>query len=172
MAGDLNGNLLMSGGDTGSFPAGLTTATWMYAQGAWQQLPATGPSGRTEAQLVYDAQRQVWVLYGGWTSLFSVGSGNDQTWEFDGTAWSQVAPASTPGGLWKHAMCYDVLRGVTVLHATPTVFRYLLAEGEYDLSRVRAVVLGGEEATARDFALFKSAFSEPAVFINGLGPSE
>ena len=24
MAGDLNGNLLMSGGDTGSFPAGLT----------------------------------------------------------------------------------------------------------------------------------------------------
>ena len=27
MAGDLNGNLLLSGGDTGSFPAGLTTAT-------------------------------------------------------------------------------------------------------------------------------------------------
>ena len=120
MAGDLNGNLLLSGGDTGSFPAGLTTATWMYAQGAWQQLPATGPSGRTEAQLVYDAQRQVWVLYGGWTSLFSIGSGNDQTWEFDGTAWTQASPTNTPGGLWKHAMSYDVLRGVTVLFGGST----------------------------------------------------
>ena len=62
----------------------------------------------------------------------------------------------------------------TVLHATPTVFRYLLSEGagRSDLSTIRAVVLGGEEATASDFELFKAVFSEPAVFVNGLGPSE
>lgn len=120
MAGNLNGTILLSGGDTGSFPAGLTTASWLYAQGAWQPVASTGPSGRTEAQLVYDALRQVWVLYGGWTSLFSIGQGNDQTWEFDGTAWSQAAPTSSPGGFWKHAMCYDIVRGVTVLFGGST----------------------------------------------------
>jgi len=63
---------------------------------------------------------------------------------------------------------------ITVLHSTPTVFRYLLCEDErrVDLRAVRAVVLGGEEATASDFELFKAAFPESAVFINGLGPSE
>ena len=48
MAGNLNGTILLSGGDTGSFPAGLTTASWLYAQGAWQPVASTGPSGRTE----------------------------------------------------------------------------------------------------------------------------
>jgi hypothetical protein len=132
MAGDLNGTILLSGGDTGSFPAGLTTASWLYSQGTWLQVGSTGPSGRTEAQLVYDAQRQVWVLYGGWTSLFSIGQGNDQTWEFDGAAWSQAAPANTPGGFWKHAMCYDVVRGVTVLFGGSTNGLLGATDGTYE----------------------------------------
>ena len=37
---------------------------------------------------------------------------------------------------------------------------------------VRAVVLGGEVATAADFRLFQRWFVRPAVFVNGLGPSE
>jgi len=64
--------------------------------------------------------------------------------------------------------------GVTVLHSTPTVFRYLMRQKvcRHDLSRVRAVVLGGEEALASDFALFRRHFAPPALFVNGLGPSE
>ena len=63
---------------------------------------------------------------------------------------------------------------VTVLHATPTVYRYLLQQKKcrHDLSKVRLVVLGGEEARATDFELFKKHFDPPALFVNGLGPSE
>jgi acyl-coenzyme A synthetase/AMP-(fatty) acid ligase/acyl carrier protein len=34
------------------------------------------------------------------------------------------------------------------------------------------VVLGGEEALASDFALYKQHFAPPTLFVNGLGPSE
>lgn len=64
--------------------------------------------------------------------------------------------------------------GVTVLHATPTVFRFLMRSKvcRHELNAVRAVVLGGEEVHSSDFELFRQQFSPPAVFVNGLGPSE
>lgn len=120
MAADTTGLVVLSGGDTGTFPNPFSTATWLYSQGTWLQSPAAGPSGRYEAQMIYDVLRTRWVLYGGWTSPFSVGSGNDETWEFDGVTWSQATTANTPGGFWKHAMSYDLLRGVTVLFGGAT----------------------------------------------------
>ena len=55
---------------------------------------------------------------------------------------------------------------VTVVHATPTVYRYLFG-GELDcrheLATVRAVVLGGEVARRSDFELFRSRFAATAV---------
>jgi amino acid adenylation domain-containing protein len=64
--------------------------------------------------------------------------------------------------------------GITILHCTPTVFRYLMRHKvcRHDLSGVRAVVLGGEEALASDFSLYKKHFAPPTLFVNGLGPSE
>ena len=64
--------------------------------------------------------------------------------------------------------------GVTVLHTTPTVFRFLMRHKvcRHELTGTRLVVLGGEEALAADFVLFKRHFAPPALFVNGLGPSE
>ena len=63
--------------------------------------------------------------------------------------------------------------GITVFHSTPTVFRFLLERDiDIDLTSVRLVVLGGEEARSSDFELFCKLFTDNAVFINGLGPSE
>jgi amino acid adenylation domain-containing protein len=63
---------------------------------------------------------------------------------------------------------------ISILHATPTLFRHLMRNKvcRHDLSCVRIVVLGGEEALANDFALFRKQFAPPALFVNGLGPSE
>jgi len=63
---------------------------------------------------------------------------------------------------------------ITLLHSTPTVYRYLMRHKicRHDVTQVRAVVLGGEEAKAGDFDFFKKNFDEKAVFVNGLGPSE
>ncbi|HEY7596834.1 MAG TPA: non-ribosomal peptide synthetase [Actinophytocola sp.] len=64
-------------------------------------------------------------------------------------------------------------RGVTIYHSTPTVYRYLVASlGERRLERVRVVVLGGEDVTARDVRLCRSHMGSGCVFVNGYGATE
>ena len=67
----------------------------------------------------------------------------------------------------------DALSAATILHATPTVYRHVLEVApEADLSRVRAVVLGGEPAARLDVELHRRRFSDRTVLVNGLGPTE
>jgi amino acid adenylation domain-containing protein len=64
---------------------------------------------------------------------------------------------------------------LTVLHATPTVYRHLFGGRvtcQQDLTRVRLVVLGGEPARRADLELFKVRFARGARFVNGLGLTE
>jgi amino acid adenylation domain-containing protein len=64
-------------------------------------------------------------------------------------------------------------RRITVLHATPTVLRQLLAEpGFAVLPDVRRVVLGGEPVRAADLAALRDAVAPDAILVNGLGPTE
>ncbi len=66
-----------------------------------------------------------------------------------------------------------IAEGITVLHSTPTVYRYLLGNNrDRRLPAVRAVVLGGEEVIRGDVDLYRSHFSRKCVFVNGLGPTE
>ncbi|WP_326696600.1 non-ribosomal peptide synthetase [Streptomyces sp. NBC_01754] len=64
-------------------------------------------------------------------------------------------------------------RGTTVLHCTPTVYRYLVdALGERRLDTVRAVVLGGETVTRHDALRCRAHFAPDCVFVNGYGATE
>ncbi len=118
MAGDLAGNALLFGGAATFSPL---AQTWTYDGATWTQLaPTTTPTGRTMADMVYDISRNVYVLYGGWTTAISVGTGSNQTWEWNGTNWNQASPASNPGGLWKHSMAYDSARSRVVLYGGST----------------------------------------------------
>ncbi|MFD5463744.1 amino acid adenylation domain-containing protein [Kitasatospora sp. NPDC127059] len=69
--------------------------------------------------------------------------------------------------------------GASIVHCTPTLFRHLTgdlpadaARPEPTLAAVRAVVLGGEEATQHDLRRFLGAFPEGSALVNGLGPTE
>jgi amino acid adenylation domain-containing protein len=88
---------------------------------------------------------------------------------------ASVCPVSVREAPGSVLMDTVLAAGVTVLHATPTVYRHLLG-GElncgHDLSGIRLVVLGGETARRSDFELFKSRFSRGTVFVNGLGLTE
>lgn len=64
------------------------------------------------------------------------------------------------------------LERVTVLHATPTVFRTVAQALDRPLHKVRAVVLGGEAAYRSDLELFQRQFCRDALLVNGFGPSE
>ncbi|MFQ5624813.1 MAG: condensation domain-containing protein, partial [Paracoccaceae bacterium] len=64
---------------------------------------------------------------------------------------------------------------MTVVHATPTVYRHLFGgelHCDQDLSAVRAVVLGGEVVRRSDFELYRSRFAPGSVLVNGFGLTE
>ena len=68
-----------------------------------------------------------------------------------------------------------VSAGVTVFHATPTVYRYVFGDElscRHELSGIRAVVLGGEVARRSDWALFCTRFARGTRLVNGYGLTE
>jgi hypothetical protein len=87
---------------------------WSLANGTWTQLtPAVLPGPRARADLAADPLSGTIVLYGGDDGVgqFAV----DETWSFSGGVWQQLAPATTPLGLARHAMAFDIVRQIVVL---------------------------------------------------------
>src|SRR5712692_5991811 len=76
---------------------------------------ARAPSPRANATLAFDVDRRVMVLFGGGTS--NVVDGLDDTWTWDGQAWTQQHPAHRPPGTSYAAMAYDVIHHRMVLYA-------------------------------------------------------
>ena len=62
--------------------------------------------------MAYDSARGVVVLFGG---SGNCGGACDDTWEWDGTTWTQRTPSTSPPFRWGHSMAYDSMRGVTIL---------------------------------------------------------
>ncbi|HVS50070.1 MAG TPA: hypothetical protein VHJ99_14370 [Candidatus Dormibacteraeota bacterium] len=68
---------------------------------------AIGPSPRTRASMAFDEARNVAVLFGG--------SGQADTWTWDGKAWQQQHPAVVPPGRSGAAMTYDPERKLVLM---------------------------------------------------------
>lgn len=87
-------------------------ATLLPAQQGWVR-PA-GPFqliGRFGVRLADDSARARVVLFGG----RSFATPFDETWEWDGIAWTERTPAQRPPRRSFHAMAYDPLRGVVLV---------------------------------------------------------
>jgi hypothetical protein len=85
----------------------------------WNQRAVAGPSPRLYHAMAYDSARHVTVLFGGSVSSGGGSIYNGDTWEWDGTAWTQRS-VSGPSPRRGHAMAYDAARGVTVLFGGDT----------------------------------------------------
>ena len=79
----------------------------------WTQKQDAGPSARQFPAMAYDSSRGRTVLFGGGTGTTALTGLND-TWEWDGEHWTQVADTGPPGRL-QAVMAYDVHRNQTVL---------------------------------------------------------
>lgn len=116
-------NVVIFGGDTFSGPFGSTTdETWGYDGTTWTQL-ASGGAAAKGIDMVYDVNAGVFFTYGSLNLTPFGGSSVDRTWEYNPVAntWTERFPVTTPGGLGLYAMCYDVVRGRTVLYGgTPS----------------------------------------------------
>jgi len=97
----------------GGASTGLPFSAQMFTFDGTTWAPAAGaaPLARARFAMVFDEQRGLVVMFGGngyWGRM-------QDTWEWDGTAWTQRLPAISPSARDYHVMAYDRERHVTVL---------------------------------------------------------
>jgi len=103
--------VVVFGGWTGS---GLTNETLEGTAAGWRLIPAGAIPARTEAAMAYVAvgSLHATVLFGG-ANL--AGTSFDDTWAWNGRAWTNLAPQVSPGPRAAHAMAFDPVRKRLVL---------------------------------------------------------
>ncbi|MGB3969729.1 MAG: kelch repeat-containing protein [Planctomycetota bacterium] len=84
--------------------------TW-DASGSWATA-AAGPGLRAGHAVAYDAARDRVVVFGGERGLLTV---LNDTWEFDGASWQQIATAAAPSPRFGAVAVFDSLRNRIVL---------------------------------------------------------
>ena len=89
--------------------------TWEWNGTDWTQRASGTPPARAWVQgaMAYNSRRGTTMLfsgyeYGGTLEL-------DDTWEWDGTTWTQLSPTTTPPKRYDCNMVYDEARGVLVM---------------------------------------------------------
>lgn len=70
------------------------------------------PSPRRGHLGVYDSERRQIMIFGGSTGFYTY---FNETWTWDGTRWTQLAPAHAPAARAGHAIAYDSKRKCTLL---------------------------------------------------------
>jgi hypothetical protein len=97
--------LLLFGGKSlaPSNPGGYQDDTWVWSGTTWRRLhPATSPSARHNANMVYDAATGDVILFGGYDGQYL-----GDTWSWNGTTWTQLSPASSPSPRDSESLAYD-----------------------------------------------------------------
>lgn len=111
--------LLLFGGNTAD-EASFLGDTWTWNGATWTKLhPATSPSARHNADMVYDAADHQVILFGGYDGQYL-----GDTWSWNGTNWTELHPAGSPAPRDTESLVYDP--------ATRTAVMF----GGYDFSRL------------------------------------
>ena len=109
--------VVLAGGD-GDFDAPPVTNTWEWDGTTWaNRTPTSGPTGRNNSAMTFDAGRARIVLYGG--SDYA-GRASSDTWEWNGSAWSAAAPPQSPGDMQEFAFATDPVGRRGVIHGGQT----------------------------------------------------
>ncbi|MBL8725040.1 MAG: hypothetical protein JNK49_13400 [Planctomycetes bacterium] len=121
-------SIVMFGGYGGTY----RNDTWEFGANGWVQVSGGGgPSARSNLAMAFDRRRNRTVLFGGQSSA---GGALGDTWEFQGSTstWTQRTHSQAPSPRWGHAMDFDPVRGVTVLHGGFSGSTHLNDVWEYD----------------------------------------
>jgi hypothetical protein len=108
------GRVVMFGG---RFGGSYMQEVYEWDGRTWRDLtpPAGSPTARISPALAYDGARARVLLFGGEYYVSGSTTRYDDTWEWDGTAWAQKAPASSPPRRSRAGMAYDSARRRMVL---------------------------------------------------------
>jgi Galactose oxidase, central domain len=88
------------------------------------QIADTGPPPRAAHAMAYDSDKSRIILFGGGNTT----SFMDDTWEWDGTEWTQVADTG-PSARAYHSMVYESSK-IAVLLFGVSILTYLGIHGE------------------------------------------
>lgn len=100
------GRAVLFGGINGTALSSYQFDTWEHDGATWQQrVVSVHPGARFGHAMAYDPVRARVVLFGGRTNAGTVFT-ND-TWEWDGTAWTPRTPVASPARRMGHAMAFD-----------------------------------------------------------------
>lgn len=103
--------IVMFGGANGPVALG-DTWLWNSASSTWTQGPAAGPSPRRGAAMAFDPLAQKIVLFGGLTMASGASA---ETWEWNGTSWTQAITPIAPVGRTTSGLAWDAARRRLVL---------------------------------------------------------
>lgn len=101
------GKVVLFGGEREASPLG---DVWEWNGETWEDRTPTTvfrPAARAGHTLIYDARRRRVVLFGG---RGAAGEMND-TWAWDGAAWSKLTSARAPAARQRHAAIEDAIHG-------------------------------------------------------------
>lgn len=166
------GNRIVLFGGVAGFS--VSNQTWAFNGTTWAQLsPTASPTGKGGHNLAYDPVRGVYVMYGGNNTSPFGGASVDQTWEFDGTTWTQVFPTTTPGGLGNFGMCHDVVRQRTVIYGGTANSMFPIAESttlEFDGTNWAVIATTGSPGPLERPAMCFHAALGKTVLFGGIDP--
>lgn len=95
----------------GSSSTGAQLDVLEYDGTNWTTIPASGPAGRNEPAMAYDGGRI--VMFGGRAT--SNNQVLNDTWEWDGTTWTQRNPTNVPTARNGHSLTWNSIRRRVVL---------------------------------------------------------
>jgi len=101
------GHIVLFGGQPS--PGKALQDTWAFGGEEWTQLEDLGPTPRHDHATAYDLTRSRLVLFGGLQSSNGTTGVVGDTWEWDGTSWTQIEETG-PAPRCGHAMAYDSLK--------------------------------------------------------------
>ena len=101
------GHIVLFGGQPS--PGKALQDTWAFGGEEWTQLEDLGPTPRHDHATAYDVTRSRLVLFGGLQSSNGTTGVVGDTWEWDGTSWTQIEETG-PAPRCGHAMAYDSLK--------------------------------------------------------------
>ena len=113
-----SGQLVLFGGiDSGG---NSLSATWVWTGTNWiSQSPASSPPARHGATLGYDPSTDQLILFGG-SDTSGITPMPSNTWAWDGTNWTQLAPSTSPPPLYAATMDWDSSTGQLILFGGTT----------------------------------------------------
>jgi hypothetical protein len=91
--------------------------TWLWTANGWVAAPGSGPTARAGAAVTFDPAANVSVLFGGNSAATHPAAAKPtaDTWIWNGTAWHQEVPTTSPPGREGAAMAADASIGGVVL---------------------------------------------------------